>query len=67
MAECKAQIFSGRASEYLAQKIAQKYGQPLGEMKVTTFADGEFQVCFEETIRGNDIFIINLRLLRATT
>jgi len=58
MAECKAQIFSGRASEYLAKKIAEKNGQTLGEMKVTTFADGEFQVCFEETIRGNDIFIV---------
>lgn len=58
MAECKAQIFSGRASEYLAKKIAAKYGQELGEIKVTPFADGEFQVCFEETIRGNDIFII---------
>ncbi|MCL2510868.1 MAG: ribose-phosphate pyrophosphokinase [Bacteroidales bacterium] len=58
MAKCKAQIFSGRASEYLATKIATRYGQPLGEMKFTTFADGEFQVCFEETIRGNDIFII---------
>jgi ribose-phosphate pyrophosphokinase len=64
MAECKAQIFSGRASQYLAEKIAEKYGQKLGyeqklgEIKVTAFADGEFQVCFEETIRGNDIFII---------
>jgi ribose-phosphate pyrophosphokinase len=58
MAECKAQIFSGRASEYLAKKIAEKNGQTLDEMKVTTFADGEFQVCFEETIRGNDIFIV---------
>jgi len=58
MAQCEAQIFSGRASEYLAKKIAQAFGQPLGEIKVTSFADGEFQVCFEETIRGNDIFII---------
>ena len=58
MAECKAQIFSGRASEYLAKKIADVFGQTLGEMKVTSFADGEFQVCFEETIRGNDIFIV---------
>jgi ribose-phosphate pyrophosphokinase len=42
----------------LAEKIADKYGQPLGDMKVIPFADGEFQVCFEETIRGHDVFIV---------
>lgn len=58
MSKCKAQIFSGTASRYLAEKIADVYGQPLGNITVNNFADGEFQVCFEETIRGNDVFII---------
>lgn len=58
MAKCKTQIVSGRASRYLAEKIASSYGQELADVKVTEFADGEFQVCFEETIRGNDVFII---------
>jgi ribose-phosphate pyrophosphokinase len=58
MSKCKTQIFSGTASRYLAEKIAAAYGQSLGKVTVNKFADGEFQVCFEETVRGNDIFII---------
>ncbi|MFO8054002.1 MAG: ribose-phosphate pyrophosphokinase [Bacteroidales bacterium] len=51
-------IFSGRASRYLAEKIAQSYGTKLGKVVVNTFSDGEFQPSFEETIRGNDVYII---------
>lgn len=51
-------IFSGRATRYLAEKIAQSYGKPLGHVHVSTFADGEFQPSFEETIRGSELFII---------
>ena len=51
-------IFSGRASRYLAEKIAQSYGTNLGEVIVNTFGDGEFQPSFEETIRGNDVYIV---------
>lgn len=51
-------IFSGRASEYLAKKIAASYGQALGEVSFSKFSDGEFQPSFEETVRGQDVFII---------
>lgn len=51
-------IFSGRASWYLAEKIAASYGKKLGQVKVTQFSDGEFQPSFEETVRGNELFII---------
>ncbi len=51
-------IFSGRASEYLAEKIAKSYGKKLGDVKLSVFSDGEFQVSYEETIRGNEVFII---------
>jgi len=54
----KVKIFSGRATLYLAEKIAQSYGTELGTVVVTEFCDGEFQPSFEENIRGNDIFII---------
>ena len=47
-------VFSGRASRYLAEKICDSLGCPLGRMLTQTFADGEFGVCFEETIRGKD-------------
>ena len=55
---CKVNIFSGSASRYLAQKIAQEYGKALGNEIVAKFSDGEFQPSFEETIRGSDVFII---------
>lgn len=51
-------IFTGRATRYLAEKIAKSYGKELGNVVVQTFSDGEFQVSYEETIRGNEVFII---------
>jgi ribose-phosphate pyrophosphokinase len=51
-------IFAGRASENLASSIASSYGSRLGDVKVMDFSDGEFQPSFEETVRGQDVFII---------
>jgi ribose-phosphate pyrophosphokinase len=51
-------IFSGRASKELAEKVARSYGVGLGNVKVTVFSDGEFQPSFEETVRGQDVFIV---------
>ncbi len=51
-------IFAGRASVELAEKIAYAYGAKLGDVKVTDFSDGEFQPSFEETVRGQDVFIV---------
>lgn len=51
-------IVAGRATKYLAEKIAKSYGIPLGKVNVVEFSDGEFQPSFEENIRGNDIFIV---------
>ena len=51
-------IFSGRGSEAVADKIAQSYGVSLGDVKVVDFSDGEFQPSFEETVRGQDVFIV---------
>ena len=51
-------VFSGTASRYLAEKICASLGCELGNMTVTRFADGEFEVCIEESIRGKDVFLI---------
>ena len=51
-------IFSGQASSDLATKIAGAYGVSLGNASKMVFSDGEFQVSFEETVRGQDVFII---------
>lgn len=58
MAKTKVNIFAGRATRYLAEKIAEAYGQELGKVTITSFSDGEFQPSFEETVRGNDLFLI---------
>jgi ribose-phosphate pyrophosphokinase len=51
-------IFAGRASENLAKRIANAYGQSLGSVNVNVFSDGEFQPSLEETVRGQDVFIV---------
>ena len=51
-------IFAGRASENLAKLIADAYGQSLGSVNVNVFSDGEFQPSLEETVRGQDVFIV---------
>ncbi|MES2836233.1 MAG: ribose-phosphate pyrophosphokinase [Bacteroidota bacterium] len=56
--EAQVKIFSGTASKVLATKIANAYGQELGNMRLLTFSDGEFQPSFEETLRGCEVFII---------
>src|SRR5688572_232537 len=54
----RAKLFTGSASRYLAEKIALSYGQELGKVTLSRFSDGEFQISYEETVRGSDVFII---------
>jgi ribose-phosphate pyrophosphokinase len=51
-------LFTGEATTYLSEKIAASYGQPLSNQTTIRFKDGEFEPCFEESIRGDDVFII---------
>lgn len=51
-------IFSGTASQALAEKIAKASNKPLGKVSLNRFSDGEFAPSFEETVRGNNIFLI---------
>ena len=51
-------VFSGTATRYLAERICQSLGCPLGKMQMTKFSDGEFAVSYEESIRGRDIFLV---------
>ncbi len=54
----KVLIYSGQATEYLSTKIAKSYGSELGKVTYTKFSDGEFEVSFETTVRGSELFII---------
>ena len=51
-------IFSGRASKQLGEQIAKSFGIEPGNVIVSEFSDGEFQPSFEETVRGQDVFIV---------
>lgn len=51
-------IFSGRATQLLAEQIAKNYGVDLGNIIISEFSDGEFIPSFEETVRGAKVFII---------
>ena len=57
MAIHKIKFFAGRGSRYLAEKIVACYGTTLGNSEVQQFSDGEFQPCFNESIRGCTVFI----------
>ncbi len=51
-------LFAGSGTTFLAQKIAESYGKPLGDVSLSRFSDGEFQPHFNESVRGCDIFLI---------
>ena len=51
-------IFSGRATIYLADKIANAYGEPLGEVNYQQFSDGEMSPYLQESVRGHEVFLI---------
>lgn len=51
-------IFAGSASEYMAEEICKELGVELGKMKIEHFADGEFEVSFEESVRGCEVYLV---------
>ena len=51
-------VFSGTNSRYLAEKICKSLGCELGNMNIQHFADGEFSVSFEESIRGCQVYLV---------
>jgi len=51
-------VFSGRSHPELAAKIAERLGVQLGEIELTTFANGETYCRYNESIRGADLFLV---------
>jgi ribose-phosphate pyrophosphokinase len=51
-------IMTGTAHRSLAAKIAEFIGQPLADVEVDAFPDGETDVKINENVRGEDVFII---------
>ena len=51
-------IFAGTRSTYMAEEICSELGCELGKMNIQYFADGEFEVSFEESIRGCEVYLV---------
>ena len=51
-------VFSGTKTRYLAEKICKSLDCPLGQMNIQYYADGEFSISYEESIRGRDVFLV---------
>jgi ribose-phosphate pyrophosphokinase len=51
-------MFAGSATRYLAESIADAYGKPIGSVTLQKFADGEMSPNFNESIRGDNVFLI---------
>jgi ribose-phosphate pyrophosphokinase len=54
----KIKIFSGENTMYLAEKIAKAAGVELGKNTLLRFSDGEFVTSYDETVRGDHVYII---------
>ena len=51
-------VFAGTKSQYMAEEICRDLGVDLGKMNIQHFADGEFEVSFEESIRGCEVYLV---------
>lgn len=51
-------LFTGSANPQLAEEISEHLDLPLGEMETYRFADGELSVRLTESVRGQDVFVV---------
>lgn len=58
IADPKLKIFALNSNKPLAKRIAAAVGVSLGKTSVDRFSDGEIRINIEESIRGDDVFII---------
>ncbi|MDH5596558.1 MAG: ribose-phosphate pyrophosphokinase [Candidatus Peregrinibacteria bacterium] len=54
----KFAIFSGSSHKELAKAVAKELKHDLGKVKLTEFSSGEKYVMLEESVRGQEVFII---------
>lgn len=51
-------LFSGTANPELSHKIADKLGVKVGDIAIKRFSDGEIHVQVNQSVRGDDVFIV---------
>ncbi|MBU0727121.1 ribose-phosphate diphosphokinase, partial [Patescibacteria group bacterium] len=58
MTQSKFTLFAGSSHPELAKEVAKVTKQKLGAIKLSTFSCGEKYVALEQTIRGQEVFLI---------
>jgi ribose-phosphate pyrophosphokinase len=58
VADAGIRVFSGTSNPDLARGIAASLDLPLGAINVFRYADGEIGVRIEESVRGEDVFVV---------
>ncbi len=58
LSSSKTLLIAGTANRPLAEELAQELEQPLCQVTIRRFADGEIFVKIDENVRGQDVFII---------
>ncbi len=56
--DSRLMVFTGNANMALAEDIAERLKQPLGNVIVGRFSDGEVMVEIIDSVRGKDVFIV---------
>jgi ribose-phosphate pyrophosphokinase len=51
-------LLAGDANPELARRIGDALLEPLGGMRITRFADGEYDVKIADSVRGMDVFLV---------
>ena len=51
-------VFAGSKGEALAQRVCDELGCQLGKLHIDRFSDGEFCTYFEESVRGQSVYLV---------
>ena len=51
-------VFAGSQGLALGERVCALLGCPLSHVRIDRFSDGEYSACFEETVRGHSVYLI---------
>ena len=51
-------VFAGSKGGALAEGICAHLGCPMGKVRVDHFSDGEFSASFDESVRGQSVYLV---------
>ncbi|MBO4665741.1 MAG: ribose-phosphate pyrophosphokinase [Paludibacteraceae bacterium] len=55
---CQYKVFAGSQGEAIAERICEHLGCHLSKVTVTHFSDGEFCAAFDESVRGQSVYLV---------